>query len=331
MSMALSNTLTALKNGVTWVDSTVTGMGRGPGNAKTEELAIEVSQYTNKKINIIPTTNLINNYFLEMKNKFGWGTNPFYYLAGKNSIHPTYVQKMLSDPRYSSEDLIAVLENLNSDEAVKFKQESLENARHIYHKEPVGKLNPTKLFKNKNVLILGTGPSITKFKEPIEEFIKTQKPVVIALNTKASINNKFIDLRMASHPIRIIADAKNYSKVAQPFVLPFTMLRSKIKDYFSKNKVHDYGIQIKPGKFKFDKNSCVIPSPLVAGYALAAVTSGEAKQLFLCGFDGYGADDSRTKEMIRLLDDYKKSKGSMDLQSITPTKYNITTLSLHGL
>ena len=36
LSKALSNSLYALKNGVTWVDSTISGMGRGPGNVKTE-------------------------------------------------------------------------------------------------------------------------------------------------------------------------------------------------------------------------------------------------------------------------------------------------------
>ena len=34
LGKALDNTLEAIKLGVTWVDSTVTGMGRGPGNSK---------------------------------------------------------------------------------------------------------------------------------------------------------------------------------------------------------------------------------------------------------------------------------------------------------
>ena len=32
MEKALSNSLTAIDNGATWVDATVNGMGRGPGN-----------------------------------------------------------------------------------------------------------------------------------------------------------------------------------------------------------------------------------------------------------------------------------------------------------
>ena len=37
-SLALENTLFANRNGLNWLDSTVAGMGRGPGNTKTEEL-----------------------------------------------------------------------------------------------------------------------------------------------------------------------------------------------------------------------------------------------------------------------------------------------------
>ena len=41
--LALSNTLEAIKCGIEWIDSTITGIGRGPGNTKTEELVIELS------------------------------------------------------------------------------------------------------------------------------------------------------------------------------------------------------------------------------------------------------------------------------------------------
>ena len=68
-------------------------MGRGPGNAKTEYLLMEVDKILKKNTNIIPITNLIKDYFLELKNYYKMGYNPFYYLAGRHGIHPTYIQK----------------------------------------------------------------------------------------------------------------------------------------------------------------------------------------------------------------------------------------------
>ena len=42
--MAMSNSQEAFNKGATWIDSTVTGMGRGPGNLQTEYSLIEFKQ-----------------------------------------------------------------------------------------------------------------------------------------------------------------------------------------------------------------------------------------------------------------------------------------------
>ena len=42
LGLALSNTLSAIKEGVNWVDSTIMGMGRGAGNAQTEYVILEL-------------------------------------------------------------------------------------------------------------------------------------------------------------------------------------------------------------------------------------------------------------------------------------------------
>ena len=43
-NLALINSMTAVENGVTWCDGTITGMGRGAGNASTESLILEMSR-----------------------------------------------------------------------------------------------------------------------------------------------------------------------------------------------------------------------------------------------------------------------------------------------
>ena len=40
----MENSMIALNNGVNWIDSTVLGMGRGPGNVKTENLILELEK-----------------------------------------------------------------------------------------------------------------------------------------------------------------------------------------------------------------------------------------------------------------------------------------------
>ena len=43
LGLALKNSISAYKNGANWIDSTILGMGRGPGNVKTEELLKKIS------------------------------------------------------------------------------------------------------------------------------------------------------------------------------------------------------------------------------------------------------------------------------------------------
>ena len=96
LKLALKNSLLAIQKKVKWVDCTITGMGRGPGNLKTEEILKHSRdcEETNEFLHI-------KKYFLELKKQFKWGTNKYYFYAAKKKIHPTYIQNLLSDKRYS--------------------------------------------------------------------------------------------------------------------------------------------------------------------------------------------------------------------------------------
>ena len=66
------------------------------GMQKTESLILEVNNYQKIYFDLLPILKIIDKYFEKMKAFYKWGTNPFYHLAGKYSIHPTYIQEMLS-------------------------------------------------------------------------------------------------------------------------------------------------------------------------------------------------------------------------------------------
>ena len=51
-----------------------------------------------------------------MKAYYKWGTNPFYYLAGKHSIHPTYIQEMLSQKNRKFENFKIINQLKNGSE-----------------------------------------------------------------------------------------------------------------------------------------------------------------------------------------------------------------------
>ena len=301
MGNAINNSMQAVNDGVSWVDCTVTGMGRGPGNTQTEYLSIELDDHRDLNTGKTKLLKLIRNHFKSLKEQYGWGINPYYYLAGKYGVHPTYIQKMITDTRYNEEDIIAVIEYLKEQGGGKFNPDVLETARHFYSGETKGTWKPEKSIKNNNVLIIGTGPSTIRHCNAIESYIKKHHPFVIALNTQKSISEDLINARAACHPVRILADCHEYLNLPQPLIAPTSMLPNNVKQKLIQKELFDFDIAVDTKGFSFNANNCILPNLLVLSYALAIATSGKAKQIILAGFDGYGADDPRRKEILAAL------------------------------
>lgn len=322
MGLALLNTLDALDNGVTWIDTTVTGMGRGPGNAKTEEFLLARYNLDSPDFNISALMTLIDKYFQPMKDIYGWGTNPYYFLAGKNSIHPTFIQEMLGDARYTHDEILAVIQNLSKKGGRHFSSNALGEARNFYSTQPIGHWNPTSVFSLKDVLILGSGPCVLKHQFAIESFILREKPLVVALNTGSNISEALIDFRIACHPVRMLADVTLHNKRPQPLITPFSLLPDYIKQSFHHKRILDFGLSL-GSSFEFHETYCIVPNCLVIAYALSCVVSGKANRIYLAGFDGYNAGDPRNDELELIFDHFMKAVPSQKILQVTPSRFKI--------
>ena len=324
MEKSLINSITAYDNGIRWIDGTVTGMGRGPGNAKIEYLILEFSTIRAKKFNLTKLNNLIEDYFIQLKEKHKWGSNYYYYLAGLYGIHPTYIQIMLSDSKYNKDDITFIIEQLKNKDARNFDPYKLETARFFFTGTPRGTWCPINVLKSKEILIIGAGPSIKSHKELIEDFIIDKKPVVIGLNATSEIDPKYIKIRAACHPVRLLTESHKYIKLKEPLITPYSMLPREVVSALKTKKVYDFGLTVQKGKFIVNNKHCVLPNAQVISYALAVAIAGNARKIYLAGIDGYVYDDSRKKgsdEEIFLL--YKLNNISLSIYSITPTSYDI--------
>jgi 4-hydroxy 2-oxovalerate aldolase len=331
MGQALANSKAAVDAGAKWIDCTVTGMGRGPGNVQTEYLALALTQYRKNQGNITKLLEAIRKHFKPLQNQHNWGTNPYYYLAGQYGIHPSYVQEMLSDSRFNEEDILSVLEHLKVEGGKKYSSDKLDAARHFYSTDAKGTWNPKSLFERKDVLLLGAGPSVDKHKQAIKDYIQLNNPVVMALNTQSAIDQQLIDVRIACHPVRLLADCEAHVGLPQPLITPASMLPHDVISSLRHKTLLDYGLQVKENSFELHHNYCVTPSSLVIAYALATLSSGHVKHIFLAGFDGYGADDPRRKEVDKILYNYRQATHAVPITSLTPTLYEINSVSIYGI
>ena len=321
LKLALKNSEFAIKNNFQWIDSTIMGMGRGPGNLKTEEIIKKIEKKQVSLINLLK-----KKYFQKLMKKYKWGTNRYYKEAAVKKIHPTYIQQMLADDRYKERDYKNILKSLADEDARKFNEHKLFFSSNIYAAQKKGKWSPANDLINKNILILGPGENAKKNRYKLIKFIKTKKLFVIALNSLNYMPEKLINIRTICHPKRIILDFKNLNSSNVSIIAPISSMPKKLKDYLhSENKfIFDFGLHINgQKKINIFKNYCSLPKPLVLFYSLSVAISAKAKKIYLAGFDGYKNDDPFTDETDYYLKKFLKSHTKINLKTLTKTKYNI--------
>jgi 4-hydroxy 2-oxovalerate aldolase len=331
MGLALINTLHARRVGATWLDSTVTGMGRGPGNAKTEELILELSYSRGDSTKYMPLIDLVQEDFHPMKIKYGWGTNVFYYMAGKAGIHPTYVQHMLENQRYESQDIINLISKLSEIGAKSFDESVLEQARYFYCSAGTGAWSPRSIMAGKNILLIGGGASVLRHRNAIERYIKIHNPIVIQTNANSPVDKGLIDYYIASHPTRLMVDAHTYAERDCKLIAPISGMQPDVKMHFSGAKVLDYGLTLDPNKVEITDTGCVLSLPLVSTYAISVACSGGAAKINLVGFDGYIDRDIRNQEFERYLEKLRGFSGCPEIVSLTESLYSgLEVRSIYG-
>ncbi len=322
LNLAKTNAIIANRNGVKWIDSTVTGMGRGPGNLKTEDIL----QFLKVKKNLrLILHKLINKHFLKLKKEYKWGPNKYYALAARNKIHPTYIQKLLSDSRYKEKDYFNIIDFLKKSDAKKFNPYKLINSSYLLSSSPKGNWKPKKILQNKNILILGSGGSALKYKNKIKNFIIKNNLFVMCLNTVDIIENKLINLRVACHPMRILSDISFHKKSRTKLVLPYSTMSKKMRNSISLNRdnILDYGLSLNfDEKINIRNNYCTLPYPLAVGYSLSIAIAGSAKKVYFAGFDGFKNTDPNKDNTSQILESFRKKFFKRKLLSLTPTNYH---------
>jgi 4-hydroxy 2-oxovalerate aldolase len=85
MQMAFANTLIGVNQGVTFVDTSVFGMGRAAGNCPTE---LALSQLKNPRYEVRPVLGFIEKHMLSMRERWEWGYIIPYMITGMLDEHP---------------------------------------------------------------------------------------------------------------------------------------------------------------------------------------------------------------------------------------------------
>jgi len=168
------------------IDASIHGMGRGAGNLHTELLAQLINSKGDKRYDLIPLVEIIDNYIMFAKSEYEWGYSIPYYLAAIKKCHPNYASFLMNKKTLDIGSISHILHELPSGERERFN-ETL--AKEVYSKFQSHYVDDnevieyfTETFKHKEVLILAPGNSIVEERNYVQEYIDNNNPIVISIN-----------------------------------------------------------------------------------------------------------------------------------------------------
>ena len=325
--VAVSNSLIAIEHGIDWVDCTILGMGRGAGNAQTESLLLELEQKYDVTYQASALFDMVLSEFTPLQKQYQWGESLLYSLAAMHSIHPTYIQEMLADNRYSNREVLQAIDFMSLMGASHYDKNLLLQARGKISNK--GSWSAKAWCKDKEVLILGAGASLKTHQQGIIQYIKTHKPVVISLNIKHDFSQDMIDVYASSNESKMLIEFDLYAQLEKPLAIPNVLLEKVLGKSIAIKKLWDYGLNIKQDVFVVDEKECTLPYELSIGYALSLANVGGAKNISLVGFDGYDRDDIRQIRMNELLDLYNQ-QSLVSVIALTPATYHLAQGSIYA-
>ncbi|PIF20672.1 aldolase catalytic domain-containing protein [Candidatus Pantoea floridensis] len=333
MGKGLDNTITAIDKGVTWVDSTITGMGRGAGNTQTEYL-LAILDKNNKKYNPSPIYDLVIRHFETMQKEYGWGSNLLYFLGAQNDVHPTYIQNLLSNTHYETDEIVGAIKYLSDLEGATSYNGSVLDSALKFNSDLVPP-SGTALIENKflaqDVLLLANGSTCERYKKSIELYIKLKKPIVISVNLNKHINESLIDYIVVSHNVKFLSEFHKYKKLNKTLILPKHRFSCSEMLEIEHLNIIDVGFNSSSTTYSIKNYVVNSPYDLTSAYVLGLLAMANPKSIKLVGFDGYGKGDHRQHEMLEILGEYKKLSPKCELTSLTPTEYPVNQGSIHAI
>ncbi|MGI9316636.1 MAG: aldolase catalytic domain-containing protein, partial [bacterium] len=112
--LAFANSLRAMDEGVEYIDSTLTGMGRGAGNLSTEQILLWLQNKSDQKnkYHSSKVLDVIHEFYTPLQEHHKWGFNYVYMLSGINNTHPVYCMELCDGNKFSMSQITNILESI---------------------------------------------------------------------------------------------------------------------------------------------------------------------------------------------------------------------------
>lgn len=333
--LAFSNVLTALECGVDFVDSTVTGMGRGAGNLRTEQLLLALNRKV-KRLKPAELLDVIDFWFAPLQETYGWGWDYTYMLSAIENIHPIYCQNLRSGDHYSKEQVSCILNQIDHDHRASYNKPNLQRAidrtinnSALQSEEKLVTLPLYSPVEGDEFLVIASGPSRDRYANELIAFIEQRQPIVIECNPP---DDRFKSVSL--HYMQSILNWVRLQKTLQHNRSTDTQLVTGLREipamYNNTNGITHIPCRIDAAKTEITPDAFTLSAYVVGMFAVGIACLSAPKVVFLAGYDGY--PDTVASEQQEMEDFWQviEQEFSSPLISLTNTNYSIPISSVYG-
>ncbi len=308
--LALANTFEAIKEGASWFDGSWLGMGRGAGNAELEHLILnnllEKKSVRYKSEISSKSQNLIEKYFLPLKEEYKWGKNIFYDLSASVSLHPTKCLDLINSHKLSTySKAFSILSS----------EKNRENNNFVFFKKEIFSANIKKI-----PILIYSGESSLKNITSLNFLEETSKFFLIRINYSSILDQLNSDLMITSSSKRLIQFLAQKEKIKKNMtcIIPNSCNRFIPAEINNHNRI-----------FLFKNNFNYKYSIHFALDLLYTIGYKEIKVIGLDGKNHHTLKDKKefndTQEIINHF------SNKLKIESLTNTPYSINLTPIYSL
>ena len=168
------------------IDSSVFGMGRGAGNLCTELLTQFINENIEKKYNLIPVLEIMDEYIMPIYSTRPWGYSAPYYIAAINNCHPNYATFLMNKQTLCIRDINTIIRSIPEESKRLYNVDLISELYRNYQQHNIDDSEIIRkiieICDSKKILILAPGKSLATYSMQIKKFITENSPVIFAIN-----------------------------------------------------------------------------------------------------------------------------------------------------
>lgn len=333
--LAFANSVAAINAGIDFVDSTIMGMGRGAGNLRTEQVLLYLYFKKNyHHLNPSVILEVMDTYFVPLRNEFKWGYDYTYMLSAMQNIHPTYCQNLRASNLYTIGQVSKILNSIALSKRSKFSEDALLRAVNDAVNEPLDtdeSLMDVPLYRPKkgNVfLILASGPNVDRYQDELVTFISQKQPTVIQCNPKNDVFEK-----VSEHYFKAIL---NWVRLKKALDLPWvsnslivTGLNGLPQSYAGRANIEKFPCHVGKKDVAVYNDRINLPAYDVGMFAVGLSTLSKPDTIYTAGFDGLEDEKDPLQKDMNLF--WELIDAPCPVISLTPTTYAIEQMPIYRL